>query len=556
MADQVFHGGGVRPSSSVASVVRRACWSPDRRNRSRRRAPPMSSMSMTRPPDRSRIGPRGPGAPAWLWPWPAGNRACRDHRRGRPGARRAAAAAAGRAVEAARRPRRAAHRRTGEGRPRRTRSAHRRPILAGPRFADRQRPAFEGLAVESPNHFFGDGAIRELDEGESARTTGFAIYGQRHLRRGADFTEVLSKLRLVDAVIQVADEQPHAHGTRRLQGKEVPILHSLPASGAPQSATAGSRRRRPARPRYHAAMPLVPLGSLPDDARVWVFAAERALAPAEAEAGAGHRRRLPRRVGGARPAAPVGPRAARIAFPASSPSTRRLPAPPAAQSTLWCARSAASKAGLGVALVDHGPIVFREGGAIRRVPRDEFAELARAGRVTPGHGRLRQHHLAAGRPPAAAAGSCRRRRPGTAAPSSDPNHRGPIMNVTRREMLGTMPAAMAGAWALAGQGLAAPSGGAGLVPARLGVQLYTVRDQLEDARRDAGRHQGGRFRRGRDAAADPGRPAAAAEEARADARRAATSTPRSSSTSARLGQRRCRPATPSRPPSPRRRPST
>ena len=31
-------------------------------------------------------------------------------------------------------------------------------------------------------------------------------------------------------------------------------------------------------------MPLVPLGSLPDDARLWVFAAERALAPAEAEA--------------------------------------------------------------------------------------------------------------------------------------------------------------------------------------------------------------------------------------------------------------------------------
>ena len=31
-------------------------------------------------------------------------------------------------------------------------------------------------------------------------------------------------------------------------------------------------------------MPHVSLGSLPDDARVWVFAAERALAPAEAEA--------------------------------------------------------------------------------------------------------------------------------------------------------------------------------------------------------------------------------------------------------------------------------
>jgi hypothetical protein len=38
---------------------------------------------------------------------------------------------------------------------------------------------------------------------------------------------------------------------------------------------------------------------------------------------------------------------------------------------------------LGVTLVDHGPVVFRDGGTVRRVPRDEFAELARAGRVTP-----------------------------------------------------------------------------------------------------------------------------------------------------------------------------
>jgi sugar phosphate isomerase/epimerase len=53
------------------------------------------------------------------------------------------------------------------------------------------------------------------------------------------------------------------------------------------------------------------------------------------------------------------------------------------------------------------------------------------------------------------------------------------MNVTRRELLGTVPAAMAGAWALTGQGLAARQGGAGLVPAKLGVQLYTVRDQLK-----------------------------------------------------------------------------
>ena len=53
------------------------------------------------------------------------------------------------------------------------------------------------------------------------------------------------------------------------------------------------------------------------------------------------------------------------------------------------------------------------------------------------------------------------------------------MNVTRREILGTVPAAMAGAWALAGQGLSARAQGAGVVPAKLGVQLYTVRDQLK-----------------------------------------------------------------------------
>jgi len=51
------------------------------------------------------------------------------------------------------------------------------------------------------------------------------------------------------------------------------------------------------------------------------------------------------------------------------------------------------------------------------------------------------------------------------------------MNVTRRELLGTVPAAMAGTWALAGRGLSAQ--GASYVPAKLGVQLYTVRDQLK-----------------------------------------------------------------------------
>jgi hypothetical protein len=41
------------------------------------------------------------------------------------------------------------------------------------------------------------------------------------------------------------------------------------------------------------------------------------------------------------------------------------------------------EASLGLALIDHGPVLFREGETIARVPRDEFSDLARAGRVTP-----------------------------------------------------------------------------------------------------------------------------------------------------------------------------
>ena len=37
---------------------------------------------------------------------------------------------------------------------------------------------------------------------------------------------------------------------------------------------------------------------------------------------------------------------------------------------------------LGLTLLDHGPVPSRDGSEIRRVPRDEFADLARHGRVT------------------------------------------------------------------------------------------------------------------------------------------------------------------------------
>ena len=42
------------------------------------------------------------------------------------------------------------------------------------------------------------------------------------------------------------------------------------------------------------------------------------------------------------------------------------------------------EATLGVELVNHGPVLYRDGGGIARVERHEFIELAEAGRVDPG----------------------------------------------------------------------------------------------------------------------------------------------------------------------------
>lgn len=128
-------------------------------------------------------------------------------------------------------------------------------------------------------------------------------------------------------------------------------------------------------------MPLVSLGSLPDDARMWVFAAERGLTQSEAEA-------VLATVDGFLGVWAAHGRPLRSARELRESQFLIVAVDEAAAGASGCSIDALVREirgleqQLGVSLVDHGPIVFRDGGAIRRVARDEFADLARDGRVT------------------------------------------------------------------------------------------------------------------------------------------------------------------------------
>jgi hypothetical protein len=129
-------------------------------------------------------------------------------------------------------------------------------------------------------------------------------------------------------------------------------------------------------------MPRVPFEGLPDDARLWVFAAERPLAPGERDAVLGdvdrfldtwsahgtplrcardfrHERFL---------LVAVDERAAGVSGCSIDALTRQL-------------REHERK--LGITLLDNGPVQFRGPAGVERASRARFAELAAAGQVTP-----------------------------------------------------------------------------------------------------------------------------------------------------------------------------
>ena len=129
-------------------------------------------------------------------------------------------------------------------------------------------------------------------------------------------------------------------------------------------------------------MPLVDVEQLPQDARVWIFAAERALS-------AGERERLLAQVDGF-----IGQWAAHDTPLTAGRELRydrflivavdqRLAGPSGCSIDALVRRMKQLEQELGVELVNHAPVVFRAGDEIRRVRRDQFAALASSGEVGP-----------------------------------------------------------------------------------------------------------------------------------------------------------------------------
>jgi hypothetical protein len=129
-------------------------------------------------------------------------------------------------------------------------------------------------------------------------------------------------------------------------------------------------------------MPQVEMARLPDTARVWVFAAERSLSPADAET----------------MLADVDAfldRWAAHGVPLTAARDWRygrfliVAVDEAAAGVSGCSIDALThklrehERRLGLALLDNGPVSYRDGEEILRLPRPQFARLAAAGSVGP-----------------------------------------------------------------------------------------------------------------------------------------------------------------------------
>lgn len=127
-------------------------------------------------------------------------------------------------------------------------------------------------------------------------------------------------------------------------------------------------------------MPRVDFDELPDDARLWIFPAERSLSEAE-------QARLLEEVDrfidqwGAHKVPLTAGRELRYDRFLFVGVDQRSAGPSGCSIDALFRQTVALEQEIGIELVNHAPVVFRQGPAIERVPRDRFAELAAAGTV-------------------------------------------------------------------------------------------------------------------------------------------------------------------------------
>ena len=128
-------------------------------------------------------------------------------------------------------------------------------------------------------------------------------------------------------------------------------------------------------------MPRVDFDQLPDDARLWIFPAQRALSEAE-------RARLLTEVDrfiaqwGAHDVPLTAGRELRYDRFLFVAVDQRKAGPSGCSIDALFRQTTALEQELAVELVNHAPVVFRQGSDIERVRRDQFAELAATGKVS------------------------------------------------------------------------------------------------------------------------------------------------------------------------------
>jgi len=127
-------------------------------------------------------------------------------------------------------------------------------------------------------------------------------------------------------------------------------------------------------------MPQVEFEQLPENARLWIFAAERALDESERE-------RLLSEVDafidqwGAHATPLTAGRALRYDRFLFVAVDQRMAGPSGCSIDSLVRQMQALQGELGIELVNHAPVLFRQGDTIERVPRDRFAELVSSGDV-------------------------------------------------------------------------------------------------------------------------------------------------------------------------------